>query len=141
MAIAIPVLDGIFNIGGKLIDKLIPDKEKAAQAKLELLKLEQNGELEELKASMSAILAEAQSADPWTSRARPSFMYVMYVIILASIPMGVLYAISADTAAGISTGFKAWLDAIPDDMWVLFGVGYLGYTGARTWEKKKKAGK
>jgi hypothetical protein len=31
---------------------------------------------------MAAVLAEAESPDPWTSRARPSFLYVMYVLLL-----------------------------------------------------------
>ena len=38
-------LDSILNIGGKLIDKLIPDPEAAAKAQLELTKLAQEGEL------------------------------------------------------------------------------------------------
>lgn len=41
-------LDSILNIGGKLIDKLIPDPEAAAKAQLELTKLAQEGELEKL---------------------------------------------------------------------------------------------
>jgi len=35
-----------------------------------------------MQVSLSAILAEANSADPWTSRARPTFLYVIYGIIL-----------------------------------------------------------
>ena len=38
-------LDSILNIGGKLIDKLIPDPEAKARAQLELTKLAQDGEL------------------------------------------------------------------------------------------------
>ena len=38
-------LDAILNIGGKLIDKLIPDPEAKAKAQLELATLAQNGEL------------------------------------------------------------------------------------------------
>ena len=38
-------LDSILSIGGKLIDKLIPDPEAAAKAQLELTKLAQEGEL------------------------------------------------------------------------------------------------
>ena len=41
-------LDSILNIGGKLIDKLIPDPEAAAKAQLELTKLAQADELEKL---------------------------------------------------------------------------------------------
>ena len=38
-------LDAVLNIGGKLIDKLIPDPEAKARAQLELTKLAQDGEL------------------------------------------------------------------------------------------------
>lgn len=132
-------LSGILEVGGKLIDKLIPDPEQKAKAQLELLRLQQSGELEELKTRLSAILAEANSSDPWTSRARPSFMYVMYVMILASIPMGVLHAFNPELAQGIASGMKAWLSAIPEEMWWLFGAGYLGYTGFRSMDKRAVA--
>jgi hypothetical protein len=38
-------LDAILNVGGKLIDKLIPDPEAKAKAQLELSKMAQDGEL------------------------------------------------------------------------------------------------
>ncbi len=129
----------VVGIGGKLIDKFFPDPVEAAKAKAELLRMQQAGELKELETRMSAILAEAKSSDPWTSRARPSFLYVVYIIILAAIPMGILHAYKPDLAVGIAEGFKAWLNAIPGDMWWLFGAGYLGYTGARSLDKRKKS--
>lgn len=39
------LLDGLLSIGGKLIDKLIPDPTAKAQAQLELASLAQSGEL------------------------------------------------------------------------------------------------
>lgn len=54
-----------------LLDKLIPDKEARARAKLELLQLEGSQELRTIEARLAAIVAEAGSQDPWTSRARP----------------------------------------------------------------------
>ena len=38
-------LDSILNIGGKLIDKLIPDPEAKAKAQLDLAKMAQDGDL------------------------------------------------------------------------------------------------
>jgi hypothetical protein len=119
-----------------LIGKYFPSEEEKNKAKIALLEAEQSGKLEELKTQLSAIVAEANSADPWTSRARPSFLYVVYVCILFGLPMGILSAYSASTAADIATGFGLWLKAIPDSMWTLFGVGYLGYVGARSYDKK-----
>lgn len=122
---------------GKLLDKVIPDPQAKAAAQLELLRMQQDGQLRELELQMSAIITEAQSADPWTSRARPSFLYVMYALLLAAIPMGIVHAVSPETAVGISEGFGKWLAAIPEEMWWLFGAGYLGYAGARTFDKRK----
>lgn len=136
MAISIPVIDGLLDVGGKLIDKIWPDPAEREKAKAQLLQMQQNGELKELETRMSAILAEAQSSDPWTSRARPSFMYVMYAMILASIPMGILHAFDPSMAVNIAEGMKAWLSAIPQEMWMLFGVGYTGYAWARTKDKQ-----
>ena len=90
-----------------------------------------------LKAQLSAILAEAGSVDPWTSRARPSFLYVMYAMILWAIPMGLIAAVRPDMATGIATGMNAYLAGIPEPLWALCGTGYLGYTAARAWGKAK----
>lgn len=134
-------ISGIFGIGGKLIDKLFPDPEQKAKAQLELLKLWQSGELDEMKTQLSAIIAEAQSTDPWTSRARPSFLYVVYVLLLWSIPMGVLTIFKPDAAAAFTLGFKAWMQAIPEPVLTLFGVVMTGYVAGRSWEKVRGATK
>lgn len=131
----------LLGIGSKLIDKLIPDPEQKAKAQLELLKMQQNGQLEEMKTQMSAILAEAQSADPWTSRARPSFLYVVYVLLLWSIPMGVLTVFHPEAAQRFTEGFKGWMSAIPEPILTLFGTVMLGYVVGRSWEKVKGAAK
>lgn len=141
-----PLLIGpVFELGSKLIDKMFPDKEKhaseRAQAELALLQAQQDGTFRETAQQLSAILAEAQSPDPWTSRARPSFLYVMYVMLLAAIPMGFLSAFNPALAEAVANGMKMWLGAIPEDLYTLFGVGYLGYAGARTWEKRKGSAK
>jgi Holin of 3TMs, for gene-transfer release len=130
-------IGSIFSIGGKLIDKLFPDPTEKAKAQLELLRLQQSGELEEVKVQLSAIIAEAQSPDPWTSRARPSFLYVVYILLLWSLPMGVMFVFAPEAAERFTRGFGLWMHAIPDAMIALFGTVMLGYVGARSWEKGK----
>ena len=130
-------LEGLIGPIAKIIDKIIPDPDARDKAKLELLKLEGSQEMEALKTQLSAILAEAQSADPWTSRARPSFLYVMYALLLWSIPMGLIAASRPEMAEAIGRGMNAYLAAIPEPLYALFGTGYLGYTAARTWGKVK----
>ena len=132
-----PLIDSLIGPIASIIDKVIPDKEARARAKLELIALEGTQELKAIEARLSAIVAEAQSADPWTSRARPSFLYVMYALILFSVPMGVIAAFDAQTAHDIGTGMTRYLAALPDALYALFGTGYLGYTAARQWGKVK----
>ena len=131
--------DAVINQVGSIISKIIPDPQAKAQAMLELTKLQQDGALEADRIKLSAILAEAQSDDPWTSRARPSFLYVVYILILAALPMGVIAAVSPETAARIAEGMRAWLAAIPADVIDLFKWVMLGYVGARSVEKVKGA--
>lgn len=126
------VLEGAFG----LIDDLFTSDEERAEAKRKLLSDQGKQRLAEMQARLSAIVTEAQSADPWTSRARPSFLYVMYALILSAIPMGVVAAFRPDIAVSIATGLQMWLNAIPDALYTLMGVGYLGYTGARSWDKR-----
>lgn len=122
-----------------IIDKIIPDKEARARAKLELLRLEGTQEMQLIEARLQAIVAEANSADPWTSRARPSFLYVMYAMILWALPMGVLAAFNPAAAREIASGMNAYLNGLPEPLYALFGTGYLGYTAARQWGKVKGA--
>lgn len=131
------LIDGIIGPIAGLIDKIIPDPRAREQAKLELIRLEGTRELDSVRVQLEAILAEARSADPWTSRARPSFLYVMYALLLWSIPMGLIAAVQPGMADAIGHGMTAYLSGIPEPMWALFGTGYLGYTAARTWGKVK----
>jgi hypothetical protein len=61
-------LDGLLSIGGKLIDKLIPDPEAKARAQLEWATLAQNGELAQM-ANDTKLFEVEQTAitDRWKS--------------------------------------------------------------------------
>lgn len=128
-------------IVGKVIDRILPDKVAKDAAKLAMIELEQQGKFKEDELRMNAIVMEAQSKDPWTSRARPSFFYVIYIYIIAAIPIGIVTAINPVVAADITAGVQAFLAAIPDILYQVFIAGFLGYTGARTFEKVKGVGK
>ncbi len=130
-----PILDAILGPLTSIIDKVIPDKAARERAKLELLKLEGTQEMETIQARLSAIVAEANSPDPWTSRARPSFLYVIYAMILWALPMGIIAAFKPDAAQAIAGGMNAYLNGLPEPLYALFGTGYLGYTAARQWGK------
>ena len=120
IAALLPILTPVLS---KVIDSIFPDKEAADTAKLELMRLQQNGELKEIETQMSAIVMEAKSDDPWTSRARPS---------LGGIG-GIWWPVEVTQA---SMNIRNLLTAIPEQMWWLFGTGYLGYAAGRSWDKK-----
>jgi len=86
-------ITALFDIGTKLIDKLIPDPEAKAKAQQELIKLQQEGKLAELNADNieAQELTKRQQADmasdSWLSKnIRPMtliFILVVYTIFAA----------------------------------------------------------
>jgi len=128
----------IFDLGETLIDKLLQDEDAKQKARLKLARLQQTGELAGLRERMKAIRMEAKSEDAWTSRARPTFMYVVYAILLVNCVAMPAVAIWAPEHVGtyheaVGTGFAA----IPGEVWATFTAGYLGYASLRTYEKGK----
>lgn len=121
MSAILDVISGVESI----ISKFIPDPKLAAEAQLALLKLQ-----------MTIPLAEASSQDKWTSRARPAFLYVMYIMILFCIPIGALFAFYPDSANSVIKGMQLWLAAIPKPLWDIFGLCFSVYAIARTHEKQ-----
>ena len=134
-------IGAVSNLADTIIKAAFPNPEDKAKADAIRSAAAVQAAVATTTANLSAILAEAQSADKWTSRARPSFLYVCYVMILAAVPMGLVWAIDPTHADKIATGLQRWLAAIPDAVWQLFTVGYLGYTGGRSWEKIKGVSK
>jgi Holin of 3TMs, for gene-transfer release len=130
-----PLIEALIGPIASIIDKVIPNPAQRDKAKLELLALQGSQDMAAIQAQLSAIVAEANSHDPWTSRARPSFLYVMYTLLLFALPMGVLAAFRPDKALAIGAGMNAYLTGLPEPLYVLFGTGYLGYTAARQWGK------
>ena len=75
-AAAIPVI-------GKIIEKIIPDLDKAAEAKKSLLDMAVKGELDELAQRAGIIKAEA-GGDGWLQRSwRPIVMLIFTALIVA----------------------------------------------------------
>ena len=73
----------LLELGSKIFDKVFPDPAKANEAKLELLKLQQSGELAALTASSDIIKAEA-SSEHWLAAVwRPILMLTFGALIVA----------------------------------------------------------
>lgn len=143
MSFDITGLGALFTLGGKVIDKIFPDKEAAERAKLELFKMQQAGEFKELemelqKAQMqvSVNVAEAQSGSSFRGGWRPFIGWVCGIGLLYSVllqPIGT--AIIQTFVAGFAT-YKMPTVETEALMTLLFGM--LGLGGFRTYEKTKK---
>lgn len=78
----------------------------------------------EVEAASANIRAEASSGDNFTRRARPSYIYVVEIILLWN-----YIGLPAMNKSPVS---------FPDALFWLFGSCVLGYTGARSWDKFQK---
>ena len=91
-------ISAIFDVGGKLIDKLIPDPQAQAKAKLDLLQMKQSGELAALQADSTEMqeltkrLQADMASDSWLSKnIRPMtlvFILVVYTVFAAMSAFG-----------------------------------------------------
>jgi len=83
-------LDALLNVGGKLIDKLIPDPEAKARAQFELTKMAQDGELAKMandtdlykteQNNLTDRLKSDMSSDSWLSKnIRPMTLVAIFV--------------------------------------------------------------
>lgn len=136
---ALDPVTAMLDIGGKVIDRLFPDPTAAAGAKLELIKLQQSGELAMMaadvdiaKGQMAINQAEAASSSLFVSGPRPFIMWVC----------GVSFAykfILAPAAAFILTayGHPITLPVLDFTEMSTVLLGLLGLGGMRTVEKIK----
>jgi len=73
--------------------------------------------------------------DRYIASARPTFLYVIYAILLWSIPIGLLGAVSPAAARNMVAAMTAYFTGLPEPLYTLFGAAYLGYTAARQFGK------
>ena len=132
------MIHALIPVLGQGLDNGIPDPTAREKAKQKMSKMQLDGDLKEMEIQMSAIVMEAKSADPWTSRARPSFLYVMYLLILSCMVGAVLGIWWPTHIDHVAMNLANLLDSIPEALWALFGAGYLGYTASRSYDKKKQ---
>lgn len=130
----------VLDIGGKLLDRLWPDPATRDAAKLELLKMQQTGELAQLtaetelaKGQMAVNAAEAANASIFVSGWRPAVGWtcafgLFYVSILE--PM-------ARFAAMVWLKYSGAFPVIDTTITFQILFGMLGIAGMRTAEKFK----
>lgn len=134
MSIAIPIIDGIL----KVIDKVIPDPQAKAQAQLEALRMQQQGEFKQIETDLALALGqlevnkvEAAAPDVFRGGWRPAVGWVCVI--------GLLYTYLGQPLLTWASGF--WNVPAPPslelgDLLILLG-GMLGLGGMRTMERLK----
>jgi hypothetical protein len=126
-----PITAGL-NIGSQLIDRLWPDQEKKDAAKLELLKLQQSGELAQIAGQLEINKEEAKSSSVFVAGARPFVMWVCGVGCAwnwIGLPVGLFIS------AALGHPLELRQADISEMMPLLFGM--LGLGAYRTYEKTK----
>ena len=125
-------LDALLNVGGKLIDKLIPDPEAKAKAQLDLAKMAQDGELARManetdlykteQNNLTDRLNSDMASDSWLSKnIRP--MTLVYILVAY-----LLLAILDASVIDIADAFVELLG-----QWGMLVMSF--YFGGRTLEK------
>jgi len=134
------LLSGIFDIGKNLIDRFFPDPAQKAAAQLELLKMQQNGDLAQLaaetdlaKLQVQVNLEEAKSANWFVAGWRPFIGWtcgcgLAYVSIVEPL---------ARFAAQVWFHYTGAFPVIDTTITMQVLLGMLGLAAARTVEKVK----
>jgi hypothetical protein len=121
----------------ELIEQSIAEPNARMQARAKLDRLQALTQPDRMEERGHAASVDAAALDRWTSRARPTFLYIMYAMILWALPMGIIAAVSPRMAQAIATGINGYLAGLPEPLYALFGTGYLGYATLRQWGKAK----
>ena len=135
------IADAVAGVVGKLIDRFIPDPAQKAAAEMELLRMTQAGEFKQIEADLQAMQmqadvnkVEAASADPFTSRWRPSVGYVCAA--------GLAYAAILEPCLRLAVtvgGVSAALPSVDTTLTMQLLFGLLGLGGMRSYDKSKGA--
>jgi hypothetical protein len=122
-----------------LIDKLIPDKEAAAKAKYELIRLEQDGQLAELKA-MVDLNAQQAATNTAEAQHRSIFVAGWRPAVGWCCALGVFWHFVGYPLALFVASIYGYDGSIPElDTSILLELIFamLGMGGLRTYEKLK----
>jgi hypothetical protein len=139
------LLSGLFDLGKGIINRIFPDPAQAAAAQLELLKMQQNGDLAQLaadtdlaKLQIQVNIEEAKHANIFVSGWRPAVgwccaaAFAYSYVLLPFLQFVVFTFGTAEMAAQLKLAPALELsEMVP----VLFGM--LGLSGLRTAERIK----
>ena len=127
---ALDPVTAVLDIGGKLIDRMWPDPAQAATAKLELIKLQQSGDLAQMTGQLDINKIEAASSSTFVSGWRPAIGWVCALALLYQYLVRPL-AVAIFAAVWHPLPVMPGLD---ENLWQLM-MAMLGMGGLRTFEK------
>ena len=125
-------ISAALDIGGKLIDRLWPDPTQAAQAKLELFKLQQSGELAQITGQLEINKVEAANSSVFVAGWRP------FIGWICGSALAYQYLVRP-LGTGLCAAFGHPIPELPgldSNLWELM-FGMLGIGTLRTVEKMK----
>ena len=136
------VISGLFSAAQSLIERFFPDPEKKAAAQLELLKMQQNGDLAQLaadtdlaKLQIQTNIEEAKSTNWFVAGWRPAIGWVCG----AGLAYAALVEPFARFAAKVWFGYTGDFPVIDTDLTLQILMGMLGLGAMRSVEKVKGA--
>jgi len=127
---ALDPVTALFEVGSKVLDRILPDPTQQAAAKLELLKLQQNGELAQITGQMEINKVEAASSSIFVSGWRPSIGWICGAGFAVQFVIGPL----AEWGAALA-GHPVKFPQMDTGTMMPLLLGMLGLGGLRTAEK------
>jgi len=136
------LLSGLFDIGKSLIDRFFPDPAAKAAAQLELLKMQESGDLKSLametdlsKLQIQTYVEEAKSTNWWVAGWRPFVGWVCgaglaYVAVIEPV---------ARFIAQVWFHYTGWFPAIDTTLTMQVLLGMLGLGAMRSYEKSNNS--
>jgi len=129
---ALDPISAVLDIGGKLIDRLWPDPIQAANAKLELLKMQQSGDLAEMVAQTDINKVEAASSNLFIAGWRPFIGWGCGFAFLYS----ALFEPFARFIATVGYSYTGNFPVIDTTLTMQILLGMLGMGALRSYDKK-----
>lgn len=126
-------ITAILGIGNKLIDHFFPDANQAAAAKLRLLEMQQNGDLQVMASQMDINKIEAQNPSLFVSGWRPFIGWVCGI----SLTYAAIIEPVSRFIAKVLFHYTSEFPVIDTTLTLQILLGLLGLAGMRSWEKKE----
>jgi hypothetical protein len=127
---ALDPVSALLDIGGKVFDRVFPDPAQAASAKLELMKLQQSGELTQIAGQMDINKVEAASSSIFVSGWRPAIGWICGAGFAVQFVIGPL----AEWGSALA-GHPVKFPQMDTGTMMPLLLGMLGLGGMRTAEK------